>query len=292
MAVARDDDASDDSSKELDSPKTRAAKELQARMARLTEEQEAKRREAKMSEPSGLLRSERMCMVQLIVQHDAAQHTVEELGALGSLMFIDLNEGVTAFRRTFLPELRRCDEADRALRFIGDQLAAVGSSPPRASWRSELRVSLPELVSELEDAVKEVRQLQASQRELASNYNALIELSHVLRKCDGIFSEARQGEFGDGGVQQVHARPARASAHRSLRSPPLQPALSPTRPRRRPAAGAPLALVRRADPRALARPLARLVRQPRLLQLQLGDERRRAARRLPRPSAPPRTRSS
>ena len=38
-----------------------------------------------MSEPSGLLRSERMCMVQLIVQHDAAQHTVEELGALGSL---------------------------------------------------------------------------------------------------------------------------------------------------------------------------------------------------------------
>ncbi|EOD10569.1 hypothetical protein EMIHUDRAFT_257680, partial [Emiliania huxleyi CCMP1516] len=155
VAVARDDDASDDSSKELDSPKTRAAKELQARMARLTEEQEAKRREAKMSEPSGLLRSERMCMVQLIVQHDAAQHTVEELGALGSLMFIDLNEGVTAFRRTFLPELRRCDEADRALRFIGDQLAAVGSSPPRASWRSELRVSLPELVSELEDAVKE-----------------------------------------------------------------------------------------------------------------------------------------
>ena len=68
MAVARDDDASDDSSKELDSPKTRAAKELQARMARLTEEQEAKRREAKMSEPSGMLRSERMCMVQLIVQ--------------------------------------------------------------------------------------------------------------------------------------------------------------------------------------------------------------------------------
>ena len=45
MAVARDDDASDDSSKELDSPKTRAAKELQARMARLTEEQEAKWRQ-------------------------------------------------------------------------------------------------------------------------------------------------------------------------------------------------------------------------------------------------------
>ena len=57
-----------------------------------------------MSEPSGLLRSERMCMVQLIVQHDAAQHTVEELGALGSLMFIDLNEGVTAFREKRRPD--------------------------------------------------------------------------------------------------------------------------------------------------------------------------------------------
>ena len=59
-------------------------------------------------EPAGnMLRSEPMCMVQMIVQHDAAQATVEELGELGSLMFIDLNEGVTAFQRNFVSEMKR-----------------------------------------------------------------------------------------------------------------------------------------------------------------------------------------
>lgn len=97
------------------SPKTTAAKaEAMARLTRQQEADEARRRAASSSQAAaagastGLLRSERMCMLQLIVQHDAAQATVEELGALGSLMFVDLNEGVSAFRRNFLPEIRRC----------------------------------------------------------------------------------------------------------------------------------------------------------------------------------------
>ena len=50
-----------------------------------------------------LLRSEPMVMVQMIVQADAASETVEELGAMGSVMFCDLNEA----RRHFSETLRR-----------------------------------------------------------------------------------------------------------------------------------------------------------------------------------------
>ena len=83
--------------------------------------------EEKPKEPAGnMLRSEPMCMVQMIVQHDAAQATVEELGELGSLMFVDLNEGVTAFQRNFVSEMKRCDEMERHLRFIEDQVTAAG----------------------------------------------------------------------------------------------------------------------------------------------------------------------
>jgi V-type H+-transporting ATPase subunit a len=175
-------------------------------MARLTrqEDEEQKRRiqeeQAAATATSGLLRSERMCMVQLIVQHDAAQHTVEELGRLGSLMFVDLNEGVSAFRRNFMPELRRCDEADRLLRYISDSVAAAGLATPRADWRDDLRDSMTELLPELDEAVRDIRQLTSSHRELCASYSALVELSHVLQKCDDIFSEARAHGEQVGGV--------------------------------------------------------------------------------------------
>lgn len=187
---------------EADSPKTTAAKA--AEMARLTRQEleEQRRRDAKSSASgsSGLLRSERMIMVQLIVQHDAAQLTVEELGQLGSLMFVDLNEGVSAFRRNFLPELRRCDEAERALRYIGEAVSAAGLTPSRVDWRDELRDTMGELLAELDESVIEIGQLKASQRELTTDYNALVELSHVLQKCDAIFSEARAHGEQVGGV--------------------------------------------------------------------------------------------
>eukprot|EP00966_Prymnesium_polylepis_P089401 2069995-Prymnesium_polylepis.1 len=52
------------------------------------------------------LRSEPMCMVQMIVQHDAAAATVEALGEVGSIMFVDLNEGVTTFQRNFVNDVK------------------------------------------------------------------------------------------------------------------------------------------------------------------------------------------
>lgn len=69
-----------------------------------------------------MLRSEPMVMLQMIVQADSASETVEELGEMGCVMFCDLNEGATAFKRNFVQQMKDCDEVDRCLRFIGDQV--------------------------------------------------------------------------------------------------------------------------------------------------------------------------
>ena len=146
-------------------------------------------------EPAGnMLRSEPMCMVQMIVQHDAAQATVEELGELGSLMFVDLNEGVTAFQRNFVSEMKRCDEMERHLRFIEDQVASAGLTMSKRSW-VERPGALVDFQSQLEEYHKDLIQLNANQSKLVSSYNHLVELSHVLQKCDDIFSEARSSDM-------------------------------------------------------------------------------------------------
>ena len=151
--------------------------------------------EEKPKEPAGnMLRSEPMCMVQMIVQHDAAQATVEELGELGSLMFVDLNEGVTAFQRNFVSEMKRCDEMERHLRFIEDQVTSAGLTMSKRSW-VERPGAMVDFQSQLEEYHKDLIQLNGNQSKLTSSYNHLVELSHVLQKCDDIFSEARSSDM-------------------------------------------------------------------------------------------------
>ena len=134
-------------------------------------------------------------MVQLIMQHDAAHETVEELGELGTLMFVDLNEGAALFKRNFMPELKLCDETGRHLRAIREEVlkASVlvgndcGGSGGHFGELAELRTLLAEHASEL-------RELHRGEKELVTNYSQLCELSHVLQKCDDIFSRAQQSD--------------------------------------------------------------------------------------------------
>jgi len=140
-------------------------------------------------------------MLQMIVQADAASETVEELGELGTVMFCDLNESATAFQRNFVQQMKDCDEVNRCLRFIGNQVAAAPS--PRVGEHEHddedgpplverLPASFATMKSMLQEVVDDLRQLNASQRQIAINYNHLVELSHVLQKCDDIFSDVRR----------------------------------------------------------------------------------------------------
>lgn len=69
-----------------------------------------------------LFRSEKMTLAQLFLQSEAAYACVRELGELGKVQFRDLNPDVSAFQRKFTNEVRRCDEMERRLRFLRNQL--------------------------------------------------------------------------------------------------------------------------------------------------------------------------
>ena len=61
-------------------------------------------------------------MTQLFLQSDAAYSCISELGELGLVQFRDLNADVSAFQRKYVPELRRCDEMERKLRYLEGEL--------------------------------------------------------------------------------------------------------------------------------------------------------------------------
>ncbi|KAL1507975.1 hypothetical protein AB1Y20_007577 [Prymnesium parvum] len=137
-----------------------------------------------------LLRSAPMCMVQMIVQHDAAAATVEALGEVGSIMFVDLNEGVTTFQRNFVNEVKTCDKMERDLAHIRAAMASAGFRAAAEGPPLPQHLSMEELQRTLEENAGDLRELKENQATLVANYNHLVELSHVLQKCGAIFSEA------------------------------------------------------------------------------------------------------
>ena len=126
-------------------------------------------------------------MLQLIVQADSCAETVEELGELGAVMFCDLNEGATAFQRNFVSQMRDCDEVERCLRYIGDQVAAAqlvegarpafealggyGPAPPAVE---RLASSFVDMRRTLVETVADLKQLHVSESQLSTNYNHLV----------------------------------------------------------------------------------------------------------------------
>ena len=68
-------------------------------------------------------------------------------------------------------------------------LAGLGSGPPHVE---RLNSSFADMRTHLLEIVSDLKQLNSSEAQLSTNYNHLVELSHVLQKCDDIFSEARQ----------------------------------------------------------------------------------------------------
>jgi V-type H+-transporting ATPase subunit a len=143
-----------------------------------------------------LLRSEQMSLVQLYVPIDIAHATVEELGDLQRMQFKDLNPAVNPFQRTYVSQIRRCDEAERRLRFLTQQIAAQGipirpyeDTIALLSGRSGPQ-ALEELDTRLMESEQRVAAMNGSYESLEKRALELEEARQVLRETDVFFSEA------------------------------------------------------------------------------------------------------
>ena len=128
---------------------------------------------------SGLWRSEDMSLIQLHMQRECAHDSVLFLGRLGMFQFQDLNKTVNAFQRDFAAEVRRCDDMDRKLRFLQDEIAKaniVGVASPDAIEADTLNT----LERKIEEKDAEMRVLNEQFEALVAERNACREHFEVL----------------------------------------------------------------------------------------------------------------
>ncbi|XP_041717215.1 V-type proton ATPase 116 kDa subunit a1 [Coregonus clupeaformis] len=137
-------------------------------------------------------RSEEMCLVQLFFQTESAHNCINELGHLGLVQFKDLNPGTVAFQRRFVKEVKKCEEMERILRFLKNEVVKSNIHIP-ADFTSE-RIPLPRDVLDLESSFdkleKELKEINSNRDTLRQNFTQLMEINHLLQMTDDFFEEA------------------------------------------------------------------------------------------------------
>ncbi|XP_031485524.1 V-type proton ATPase subunit a1 [Nymphaea colorata] len=137
-----------------------------------------------------LLRSEQMCMVQLIIPVESAHGAITYLGELGLLQFRDLNADKSPFQRTFVNQVKRCGEMARKLHFFKDQIHKAGLSFA-ANPVMPSAVDLEELEVQLAEHETELLEINANSEKLHQTYNELLEFKIVLQKAGGFLVSAQ-----------------------------------------------------------------------------------------------------
>lgn len=139
---------------------------------------------------------------QLFCPIDIAHATVDSLGQLERIQFKDLNPEVNPFQRTYVSQIRRCDEAERRLRFLTQQIAAqeIHIRPYEETSALIANMSGPQALEELDSRLSESEQrvvaMNTSYDNLEKRALELEEARQVLRETERFFLEA-QGRSRD-----------------------------------------------------------------------------------------------
>ncbi|BFZ17701.1 hypothetical protein BsWGS_20740 [Bradybaena similaris] len=137
-----------------------------------------------------LFRSEEMRLCQVFLQTEAAYACVSELGELGQVQFKDLNENVNAFQRTFVAEIRRCEEMERKLRYTEKEILKEGMRIPDnlENPKAPAPKEMNDLEVEFEKMDTELRQVNTNNEALKQNHLELLELREVLDLTQAYFA--------------------------------------------------------------------------------------------------------
>lgn len=154
-----------------------------------------------------------MVKMDIVLPQEGAHETVFRLGLLGCCQFVDCQRSTVSFQRRFTGDIRRCDDVERKLRYIGDQIAKAKIVVPLASEATTIQAmkstitmtsfyradrngefgvdnaSVPHtsitLLDQLESVLAarelEVRQLNAALREMKSTIRSNRE-SHLVHQ--------------------------------------------------------------------------------------------------------------
>ncbi|XP_069880969.1 V-type proton ATPase 116 kDa subunit a 2 isoform X2 [Dipodomys merriami] len=130
-----------------------------------------------------LFRSESMCLAQLFLQSGSAYECLSALGEAGLVQFRDLNQNVSSFQRKFVGEVKRCEELERILVYLVQEITRADiplpegeASPPAPPLKQVL-----EMQEQLQKLEVELREVTKNKEKLRKNLLELIEYTHMLR---------------------------------------------------------------------------------------------------------------
>ncbi|XP_059177288.1 V-type proton ATPase 116 kDa subunit a1-like isoform X1 [Physella acuta] len=131
-----------------------------------------------------LFRSEEMRLCQMFLQTEAAYACVSELGELGLVQFKDLNADLNSFQRTYVSEVRRCEQMERKLRYAEKEILKEGLTI--VDNHENPKAPIPKEMNDLEVVFDkmdtELRQVNVNNEALKQNFLELTELREVLQQ--------------------------------------------------------------------------------------------------------------
>ncbi|KAK4538342.1 hypothetical protein CDCA_CDCA17G4367 [Cyanidium caldarium] len=189
-----------------------------------------------------------MVLLRIYFQRVAAHECIDELGQRELVEFRDLNVGASAFQRTFSGDIKRCDELQRRLRFLAEQVEQVlpgreaegrtvlqsggagasrgytGLDGGKESWQAQ---SLEELERHLGSLERDVLDMNVHWDAMRREHSDLVEFGYVLELGATLFADAAsprtasalygtldliEGARGEASVEDVEARPEAVAA--------------------------------------------------------------------------------
>ena len=157
-----------------------------------------------------LFRSESMSLLRLYFERSAARTTIDELGTLGLVQFVDLNPEQTNFGRAFSANVAQCDDMARRVRYLLEQIDSdesietpeLGFAPVDYAARAPA-VRLDDLDNRLSEHESALVQMNGHFEQLQVQESELIELRYVLEKGSQFFTDAprlTQAAYGTVGL--------------------------------------------------------------------------------------------
>ncbi|CAL2033061.1 unnamed protein product [Caenorhabditis brenneri] len=157
-----------------------------------------------------IYRSEHMKLCQIFFQSESAYQCVAELGELGMAQFIDLNEDQNSYQKKFVNEIRRCEEMERKINFLQNEIINDTVSIPDCD--DYIPAPQPKHMVAMEDSLEsleqEILQINKNTKILTTNHVKLLEMKAVLenftnfvddeskKEAVSSISEASRGESG------------------------------------------------------------------------------------------------
>ena len=142
-----------------------------------------------------LFRSQTMSYGQLMIPKQMVFETIEKIGDLGIVQFIDLNQHEMSFKRMFSKEIKQCEEIERKLRFFNEIITKEEERKDMNGLKlmreCEIveKVTLENLTIEIEMNEEQLKESLTNCNQIESNIEKIDETLNVSYNIDYLFKD-------------------------------------------------------------------------------------------------------